>query len=96
MITQLKKELDRINQEIERFKEMLKDYPTPSMHPWLARVEAEKETLKKVNLMWADEMLKILNKTDYETIWKHKSFLSLNRLHKECNEIKSLMEKEEC
>jgi hypothetical protein len=80
MITHLTSELNRINQEILLEEEC--KYPNPDedrQRVWRINVlKNKKETLKKVSLMWADEMSKIF---DYE-----------EPISKELQQIKSLMD----
>jgi hypothetical protein len=101
MITQLKAELDRINQRIEQIKTKWKNCPVCGYHEQ-DLLEYKKQTLKKVSLMWADEMIKIFIKMD--EIWAEqpdKEDRLINKTHvincdtyDELQEIKSLMEKE--
>jgi len=83
MITHLTSELNRINQEILLEEEC--KYPNPDedrQRVWRINVlKNKKETLKKVSLMWADEMSKIF---DYE-----------EPISKELQQIKSLIENQE-
>jgi hypothetical protein len=116
MITQLKAELDRINQEIEKDKtgcsrfdgcdeidsRCYEDNLCFECGINLKIKKLEKQTLKKVSLMWADEMIKIFIKMD--EIWAEqpdKEDRLINKTHvincdtyDELQEIKSLMEEQ--
>jgi len=46
MITKIKNQIIECEKEVLRFKELLSNYPNPSMHPWLAREESKLSTLQ--------------------------------------------------
>jgi hypothetical protein len=75
MITLLTSKLNRINQEIQE------EYNAYARSIKWYGLTKEKETLKKVSLMWANEMLNLFD--DWDCLDEAK----------EMKEIKSLMEK---
>ena len=97
MITLLTSELNRINQEI---KEIQNENKTEDLilNLGLGKKLQEKETLKKVSLMWADEELKWLNEMREAVMNRDKvpgrfPFIDLGIKIVKMEKIKSLMEK---
>jgi hypothetical protein len=104
MIEKLKAELDRINQgcgiflrEGEEFEDEIFDNELHCGDVWKAETQLcptcqeRKQTLKKVSLMWADEMFLILNDIRFSSEG-YESQIDVKL--EELQEIKSLMAKE--
>jgi len=103
MITLLTSELNRINQGCKKWVEWeendgdrsWKEFGTCGEGLLCPTCQKEKETLKKVSLMWADEMIRRICswtiRGDYPE--NHKTVDDIVKLREECEQIKSQMEK---
>ena len=93
-IQELKAEMDRINQGCGKYSPH--EYTCSKKIGLCPVCQKEKETIKKVSLMWADEMLKEIDETLFiftETITETTREI-YNKKKRIFQQIKSLMEKD--